>query len=87
MGNNLTPYSIAIGWENIYYLTPFFKFIKKENIDVNDIDKLFDIDYDDIMNREEIEINKIYSTYDSYNCTNTIFYSKNRDSKRYIKFL
>ena len=46
MGNNLTPYSIAIGWENIYYLTPFFRFIKKENIDVNDIDKLFDIDYD-----------------------------------------
>ena len=28
MGNNLTPYSIAIGWENIYYLTPYFKFIK-----------------------------------------------------------
>ena len=59
MGNNLIPYSIAIGWENIYYLTPYFKFIKKENIDVDDIDKLFAIDYDDIMNREEIEINFI----------------------------
>ena len=64
MGNNLTPYSIAIGWENIYYLTPYFKFIKKENIDVDDFDKLFDIDYDDIVNREEIEINKIHSNYD-----------------------
>ena len=29
MGNNLTPYSIAIGWEIIYYLTPYFKFIKR----------------------------------------------------------
>ena len=30
MGNNLTPCSIAIGWENIYYLTPYFSFIKKK---------------------------------------------------------
>ena len=64
MGNNLTPYSIAIGWENIYYLTPYFKFVKKENIDVDDIDKLFDIDYYDIMSREKIEINKNHSNYD-----------------------
>ena len=64
MVNNLTPYSIAIGWENIYYLTPYFEFTKKENIDIDDIDKLFAIDYDDIMNREEIEINKIHSSYD-----------------------
>ena len=63
MGNNLIPFSIAIEWENIYYSTPYFKFIKKENIDVDDIDKLFAIDYDDIMNREEIEINKIHSNY------------------------
>ena len=64
MGNNLTPYSIAIGWENIYYLTPYFRFIKKENIDVGDIDKLFVIDYDDITSREKIEISKIHSNYD-----------------------
>ena len=64
MGNNLTPYSIALGWENIYYLAPYFKFIKNENIDINDIDKLFSIDYDDIMNREKIEITKIQSNYD-----------------------
>ena len=44
MGNNLTPYSIAIGWENLYYLAPYFKLIKKDKIDVDDIDKLFDID-------------------------------------------
>ena len=64
MGNNLTPYSIAIGWENIYYLTPYFRIIKKENIDVDDINKIFDIDYDDIMSREEIKINEIHSNYD-----------------------
>ena len=44
MGSSLIPYSIAIGWENIYYLTPYFKFVKKENIDVDDFDKLFAID-------------------------------------------
>ena len=64
MGNNLTPYSIAIGWENIYFLTPYFRVIKKENIDVDYIDKLFDIDYDDITSREIIEINKIHSNYE-----------------------
>ena len=64
MGNSLTPYSIAIGWEKIYFLTPYFRVIKKENIDVDNIDKLFDIDYDDITSREKIEINKIHSNYD-----------------------
>ena len=29
MGNNLIPYIIAIGEENIYFLTPDFKFIKR----------------------------------------------------------
>ena len=29
MGNNLTPYSIAKGDENIYFLTPHFKFFKR----------------------------------------------------------
>ena len=64
MGNNLTPYSIAIGWENIYFLTPYFRVIEKENVDLDNIDKLFDIDYDDIMSREKIGINKIHSNYD-----------------------
>ena len=64
MGNNLSPYSIAIGWENIYYLTPYFRFVKRKNIDIDDIDKLFDIDYDNIMKLEKIKINKIHSNYD-----------------------
>ena len=40
-GNNLTSYSIAIGYEFIYYLTPFFNFIKKENLNEDDIYKFF----------------------------------------------
>ena len=30
MKNNLTPYSVAIGWESIYILTPYFTFIINE---------------------------------------------------------
>ena len=37
MGNNLTPYSIAIGEENIYSLTPHFKFVEREEIDDNEL--------------------------------------------------
>ena len=37
MGNNLTPYSIAIGEENIYFLTPHFKFIKSEKDSDNEL--------------------------------------------------
>ena len=64
MGNNLTPYSIAIGWENIYYLTPYFRYIKKENIDVDGIDTLFDIDYNIISNYQKLKTYKIHSNYD-----------------------
>ena len=35
MGNILTPYSIAVGHDNIYFLTPHFEFIKREKIDDN----------------------------------------------------
>ena len=42
MGNNLCPYSIAFGWENIYYISPYFRYINKKYIDEDDIDKLFD---------------------------------------------
>ena len=62
MGNNLTPCSIAMGWEKIYYLTPFFKFTKKEIIDENDIDKVFD--YHNISNCPKLRVYKIYSNYD-----------------------
>ena len=66
MGNNLSPCSIAIGYENIYYLTPYFKFIKKEKIDIDmeDIDKLFDIDFHIISNYQKLRTYKIHSNYD-----------------------
>ena len=62
MGNNLTPYSIAIGWENIYYLTPHFKYIKKENVDVEVIDELFDDC--NISNCQKLRIYKMKSNCD-----------------------
>ena len=37
MGNNLTAYSIAICDENIYFLTPRFKFNKREKNDDNQL--------------------------------------------------
>ena len=63
MGNNLTPYSIAIGSENIYYLTPYFKLAEKgKDIDEDDIDKLFD--YQNISNYQKLRTYKIHSNYD-----------------------
>ena len=60
MGNNLSPYSLAIGYENIYYLTPYFRNNKKENID--DIDKIFDDS--NISDYQKLKTYKIYSNYD-----------------------
>ena len=37
MGKNLAPYSIAVGHENIYFLTPHFKFNKKDKIIDNEL--------------------------------------------------
>ena len=37
MVNHLIPYTIAVSMENIYFLTPHFKFIKREKIDYNDL--------------------------------------------------
>ena len=62
MGNNLTPYSIAIGYKNIYYLTPYFKYTKNKNIDINNISKLFDDSK--ISDYEKIKTYKIYSNHD-----------------------
>ena len=62
MGSNLSRYSIAIGEKNIYYLNPHFKFTKKENIDEDDIDKLFD--YDNISNYQKLKTYKTHSSYD-----------------------
>ena len=37
MGINLTPYSIAVGHENIYFLTPHFNYIKREKTIDNEL--------------------------------------------------
>ena len=62
MGNNLSPASIAKGWEYVYYLTPHFKYIKKANIDVDDIDELFDDC--NISSYKKLRIYKINSNCD-----------------------
>ena len=61
MGKNLTLCKIAIGWENIYYSTPYFKFTEKKNIDENDIYKLFD--YHNNSNCQKLRTYKIHSNY------------------------
>ena len=42
LGINLTPYSIAIGQDNIYFLITFFKFIKRDKKDYENSDDLYD---------------------------------------------
>ena len=37
MGNNLSPYSKAIGEENNSFLTPHFKFIKRDRMEDSEI--------------------------------------------------
>ena len=62
MGNNLYPYSIAVGSEKIYYLTPYFKYTKNKIIDINDIDKLFhDSKFSDY---QKLKTYEIYSNHD-----------------------
>ena len=36
MGNSLTPYSIGIGEENVYFVTPHFRFVEKEKSHYDD---------------------------------------------------
>ena len=43
MGNNLIPYSIAKGRENIHFSTPHFKFISEDEIDYDDLIETKDI--------------------------------------------
>ena len=64
MGNSLTPCSKAIGWENIYCLTPYFKYIRKKNIDEINIDKLINIDYHITSHYQKLTTYKIHSKYD-----------------------
>ena len=37
MGNNLTQYTVAVGDENVHFLTPQFKFSKSEKIKDNEL--------------------------------------------------
>ena len=46
MGNNLTPYSIAVGDENIYILTSHFEFNRRDKID-----------YDELLKANENSVN------------------------------
>ena len=65
MGDHLIPTSIAIGIENIYFLTPHFKFVKKDKIIE---DELFNIieESDDLVSKhgKRIDIHKIHSNYE-----------------------
>ena len=64
MGNNLTPYSFAIGKENYYLLTPNFSYIRKAKIDYNTIlNGIYVPDSD--LPFEKLELCKIHSNYDN----------------------
>ena len=66
MGNNLTPYSFAIGKENYYLLAPNFSFIKKGKIDYDSILKGIYVPKSDLP-FEKLELCKIHSNYDNDN--------------------
>ena len=68
MGNNLCPYSFAVGKENYYLLTPNFKFIKKDKIDYDTILDGIYVENSDLKESfEEIELCKIHSNYNHDN--------------------
>ena len=72
MGNNLSPYSVATGFENYYLLAPNFSFIKKDKIDYDTIlDGIYVPDSD--LPFEELELSKIHSNYDNLEKTNLDF--------------
>ena len=94
MGNNLTPYSIAISEDNIYFLTPDFKSIRRVNIRnikiVEKIENFVDLfDYRDSNCRKDsfkklttykfIQIMIIKYKY--------FFHYTNVNDKRYIVYL
>ena len=62
MGNNLTPYSFAVGMENYYLLTPNFSFIKKDKIDYETmLNKIYVSESD--LPFQNLELTKIHSNY------------------------
>ena len=67
LGNNLAPYTIAIVWENIYFLTPYFKYVKKEKIHEDEnVDELFDYCESNAGRHsfKKLRTYKIHSNYD-----------------------
>ena len=65
MGNNLTLYTIEIGWKNIYILTPHFKFVKKEKIHYDDDVEVFDYLVSKCgRDSKKMRTYKIHSKYD-----------------------
>ena len=68
MGNNLSPYSIAIGEKNYYLLTPNFASIEKNKIDYDTIlDGIYVPDSDLKESFEELELCRIHSNYNYVN--------------------
>ena len=74
MGINLTPYSLAIGEVNIYFLTPHFIFNKSEKINDNELLKTNESSVDAFdyhvfncgkYSFRKIRKYKIHSNYDS----------------------
>ena len=72
IGNNLTPYSIAIGEENIYFLTPHFEFIERENIEKTELMEkkenfvnLFD-SRDSICRKDSFKKLRTYKSHSNY---------------------
>ena len=61
MGNNLTPYSVGVAYENIYSLAPHFIFIKKELTD----------DDDELLNANETSVDPF--DYHISNCGKDAF--------------
>ena len=73
MGNNSTPYSIAIDDENSYFLTPHFKFITGEKNNYNELLKTKEGSVDPLdyhvsncakNSFEKLRKNKVHSNYD-----------------------
>ena len=73
MGNILTPYSIAIGDENIYFLTPHFEVIKRGQNNYNEMLKSNGIFVDPFDHHKlncgdvlfkKLRKHKIHSNYD-----------------------
>ena len=60
MGNNLIPYSIAKSGENIYFLNPHCKFIRRNKIN-----------YDDFLSRNENSVDPY--NYHLSNCGKDTF--------------